>query len=268
MKHLMTSVLMVYMTLHLAHAQNTTDKRTKATENLKAALGKYPVTDWVAIKQAVTDGADVNIRVYGAGTPLLVACQYNKAEIAMMMIKSGAKINVASGEDQTPLHYAVGNDANFELVQMLIANGADIHTTGYEGATPLYEAAEAGNLRAVKLLIEKGADVNAKNAEGKRPLHMAVTWHPDPKLPYATIVKLLVEKGADVNAKDKDGITALHLASEGGYTELATLLIDKGADVNAISEERGTPLDCAKTDEMKKLLTGKGGRESLGEDGY
>lgn len=49
-----------------------------------------------------------------------------------------------------------------------------------------------------------------------------------------------------------------------GCVNTAKLLIENGADINARNNDGYTPYDRATNDEMKKLLKGAGGRQTLG----
>ena len=73
---------------------------------------------------------------------------------------------------------------------------------------------------------------------------------------HKEVVELLLAKGAEINARDTIiRWTPLHwaVAMRGGK-EVAESLLAKGADVNAQDNNGKTPLDLAKTDEMKALL--------------
>lgn len=78
------------------------------------------------------------------GTPLLIACLYNNAEIAKYCIENGADVNVKDSNKSTPLHYAC----------------------------------EKGNFDIIKLLVEKGANINLQNKYSKSPLAKAIAKNP------------------------------------------------------------------------------------------
>jgi ankyrin repeat protein len=266
LKKLLVLTLLLILGFSRIEAQKSGEKHSAATQKMIDALSPNPVTDWLAVRQSILDGADVNVVFKGGyATPLTVVCQYDQSEIEKMLINKGANVNIAGPDGQTPLHYAVESNY-YEIVVLLIAKGAEIDAPGYKNATPLYYAAEAGNLKAVKLLIAKGANVNAQDDDGQRPLHKAASWHSVSKNPFAEVVRVLIENGAEVNAKDHELTTPLHIAAKEGYTDIAMLLIEKGADVNAVSKDDETPLDLAKTDKIKNLLSSHGARNGNHDD--
>lgn len=130
--------------------------RAKIAEmlNVKLASESQVVTDdiWTAaftgnteaLKQALTDGAEVNARNLQSGaTPLITA--------------------------------AVAGHT--KAVATLLEHGADINARGQDGGTALHAAAFFGHTETVKLLLEKGADTNIRSNDGATPLDTTkVDW--------------------------------------------------------------------------------------------
>ncbi|GMT06228.1 hypothetical protein PENTCL1PPCAC_28402, partial [Pristionchus entomophagus] len=83
---------------------------------------------------------------------------------------------------------------------------------------------------------------------GRSPLHHLADYG------HTQMVKYVLSIGANVNAVDKHGLTPLTCAVFENHPEIVCVLISHGADVTVKSPD-GTPLvDCAESDEMKKLL--------------
>ncbi len=150
-------------------------------------------------------------------------------------------------------------------VAELIKKGADVNAkikapSYMEGWTPLHFAAQKGDIEIIRLLLSKKADVNAlsKGLVSFRPLHgTAYAGH------YRAS-RLLLLKGASIDGLDGYGRTPLHGVVFNGNMKIAKLLIKTGADINAqvtLGEWKGkTPLDLAKSKEMKKLIRMAGGK--------
>lgn len=192
-----------------------------------------------------TSSIDVNKTSYGYSL-LQIAFNKNGMEIAEMLVKNGADVNV-------PLLWAIENHK--EKVNFLINNGANVNlkkehkgisifsSTDEEKTlekeneyTPLILAIEKGYYEIVELLIENGADVNLASFWGRLPLHSAL------EKGNTEISELLIAKGADINARDRFGNTTLINASESGLISIVELLIAKGADIHAIADNGNTPL--------------------------
>ena len=59
-----------------------------------------------AIKKAIADGADVNVKAVGGGTLLFIAAHEGHREVAELLIAEGADVNETNGSGETPLDYA------------------------------------------------------------------------------------------------------------------------------------------------------------------
>ena len=59
-----------------------------------------------AIKKAIADGADVNVKAVGGGTILFIAAHEGHREVAELLIAEGADVNETNGSGETPLDYA------------------------------------------------------------------------------------------------------------------------------------------------------------------
>ena len=65
-----------------------------------------------AIKKAIADGADVNVKAVGGGTILFIAAHEGHREVAELLIAEGADVNETNDSGQTPLDYTKGETAN------------------------------------------------------------------------------------------------------------------------------------------------------------
>ena len=58
-----------------------------------------------AIKKAIADGADVNVKAVGGGTILFIAAHEGHREVAELLIAEGADVNETTGSGETPLNW-------------------------------------------------------------------------------------------------------------------------------------------------------------------
>ena len=79
---------------------------------------------------------EIGSRKYGYGSPLHLAVRVGHLDIAKLLLKRGAQVDVLDPDDLTPLHNAAWN-GNLEMTQLLLEAGADIEASTYDGDTPL-----------------------------------------------------------------------------------------------------------------------------------
>jgi hypothetical protein len=140
----------------------------------------------------------------------------------------------------TPLHVATQSGRD-DLAEPLIAAGADVEARNNLEDRPLHVSATYGRPTVAKLLLARGADVSAYNWEGKTPLHSAACGlGGQSKLEgRIEVAKLLLAAGANVNARHRrDGFTPLRCATsyESRNTAMADLLFAHGADPRGAEE--------------------------------
>ncbi|KAK7489800.1 hypothetical protein BaRGS_00018982 [Batillaria attramentaria] len=228
--------------------------------------------DQNTVKVLVCTSVSVQDKVNTSGsTPLHVACETGKTDVAILLISLDADVNVKDNYGYTPLHFACNGD-NTQTALLLIQHHADVNVKDNGGHTPLHRACDVGNTQTALLLIQHHADVNVKNNDGHTPLHYACLFgntqtavlliqhdadvnlknnHGDTPLHYdcffdnTQTALLLIQHHADLNVKNNDWCTPLHYACLFGNTQTALLLIQHHADVNARTKTGDTPLDVA-----------------------
>jgi cytohesin len=182
----------------------------------------------------ISMGADVDAKDASGNTVVKTVvyggCNAERIKTLQLLIKSGAKPDLADREGSTPLDHAVfyKDAAAIRILQAAGAKPSDatLATAVHKGdvetlrmLAPKFDAANAAggrflhvavgmgcdnNAEMVKYLLAAGADPNVADEKGRRPLHDAAQYcHPD-------AVKLLLDAKADFRATDHDGRTALH----------------------------------------------------------
>jgi truncated hemoglobin YjbI len=153
---------------------------------------------------------------------------------------------------RTLLH-AASAQGSLAMVQLLLRQGADANAKDGGGHSPLYSLANEyrgqGGGAVVRVLVDSGAKVNADDgAKQCNALHMCA------RRGSAEIAEALLDCGANVDARDSLGDTPLRRAVNCDRVQVAALLIARGADLHSIGNKRLTPLQAARTAEMRQLL--------------
>jgi hypothetical protein len=139
-----------------------------------------------------------------------------EAELAAVLIRSGADPDAKEAEGHTPLYRASTGDT----ARVLLAAGAAVDvTSGPTRGTPLHQAARRGDVQVAQALLDHGATIDARDAKQQTPLRRAVNCR------QVQIVRLLVRHGADPHVPDRRGVTPLDVART---AEMKQALADAG----------------------------------------
>lgn len=172
----------------------------------------------------------------GPSLSLINAIESNNKSAVEDAIRCGADVNATVGESRnTPLHLSIRNK-NEDIAALLLKNKASVNVYNKLGRTPLHEACRVGNLRLVKQLTSQEALISACDHEHWTPLHYAAEkGHKD-------VVECLLAERADINVANMDENTPLHIAAMFGHEHIAELLIDKGADAVCFNSDEKSPV--------------------------
>ena len=190
-------------------------------------------------------------------------------EAAELLVKRGARTNVADRFGNTPLHMAARTGFT-RAMDFLLRRGAKPSPKNRYGETPLHLAAVTG-CEGVKRLLESKADPRARNRFGETALHYAVKGPMDgavaqyfeclkngdeddcyvdaePQESWDELEDYSCFNRVPVDARSKDGRTALHLAVMLGRVNAAAYLLGRGASTKTKDKRGLTPLHYAALD--------------------
>ncbi len=179
--------------------------------------------DVAGVKNALENGANVNMQDKNKRSLLLLATLGQQVEMAKLLAEKGADVNLQDEIHDSPFLYA-GASGQTELVKLFLAKGARFDVFNRYNGTALIPACERGHVETVKVLVNtKGFPVNHVNRLGWTGLMEAIVLGDGTKR-YQEIVQLLKDGGADLSIPDRDGITALQHARKRGFAEIAEIL--------------------------------------------
>ena len=195
----------------------------------------------------------------------LFTCAANDDVFTMTkLINSGADVNKANGNNETPLHIACLH-GSLKTAKCLIASGADpnVKTNLFE-ESPLHFAVQQGNEELCILLFDAGADPNIQNRDSEGPVFTAVRWS------NASIIPLLAKRGSNLNDVNNLGQTPLAIATSFNSRSLVKALLDCGVtqEVSGVSKETLKPLTedpfprNNSIEQMTKPMTANSGRRN------
>jgi tetratricopeptide (TPR) repeat protein len=164
------------------------------------------------------------------GTALIYAAnaKANRQELAKLLIAKRANVNFVDKEDQITAIFWATHRNNFDMVKLLVKSGARLNLAD-AGGTPLVNYALSWNQASGKpapallgYLLQHGADPTISNKYGSTVLDNAVSWND------VEAVRLLVNKyHAEVNTYIPGKRSSL---LEGAKSEVTEILLKAGAN--------------------------------------
>lgn len=115
--------------------------------------------DSASARELIAEGADVDARLLGDGTPLIEAARVGRQDLVSMLLAAGADPNLPLQREGNPLIVAAAH-GHLDVVRRLVEAGAEVDAFVINDETPLINAARRGRLEVVAYLIDQGADVN------------------------------------------------------------------------------------------------------------
>ena len=105
------------------------------------------------ISQLLARGADINYKDKNGNSALSLALDWSEDELAISLIESGADLSLNAFDEQSPLEYAIYNDANMTIVSSMLKNGASL-AFKIDGMTPIEYSKKYENIALEKIITE------------------------------------------------------------------------------------------------------------------
>jgi len=199
------------------------------------------------VLRLIQQSIEVNVAEGDGTTALHWAAHRDDLEIADLLLRAEAEVDVKNDLGVTPLWLACTNTGN-TMVKKLLAAGADPNSALWTGESVLMNCARTGAADAVAALIDKGAQIDAKeNKKGQTALMWAAAEG------HSVVTRILAENGADIRMTSNGGFTPLMFAARSGNPETARVLLDAGADPNEATKKYGNTLVLAAASRHEQL---------------
>ena len=128
----------------------------------------------------ISHGAKVNHQdIYGDSILLSAAYSYKGFELIAKLLKNGGNPHILGYGKNSILHLIASNDSNakdfVKIIELPEMGQIDVNFQNNLGDTPLHDAVEqSGNVEVVRTLLKMGAEKNIKNNEGFTPYELAL----------------------------------------------------------------------------------------------
>ncbi|KAK2175091.1 hypothetical protein NP493_753g01042 [Ridgeia piscesae] len=293
----------------LTRDQHVSSTKDTVMEQLASALQPFPTEPVQLVQEAANGNTDVvkvtltrhpeqvDQRSRGK-TALQVACHQGHLDIVRNLLASGANVNLADDDGDTPLHYSVfGNQP--EVSGLLLSHGAMVDALNKVLCSSLHVAVSKQHPRCVDILLRHRCNANIQDSYGDTAMHDAVSKenreivamicaypHTDLSLKnkkgfnvlhyaalkgnHLAIAEILRQAGQLVDMKKDDGFAAIHLAALNGHYDVTDTLMGK-ADQEVMNNHHQTALLLAAsqghTELIELLVTNEADVNARDEDG-
>lgn len=185
------------------------------------------------------------------------AAKKNKVDVIREMILKKFDIETKNKNGETALIVAVAS-GSFECSVLLLESGADLNVGDKNGWTPAKYACFRGYLNILEILVKKDPNIIFQNLPLTSNNLLLFSSQMKNSL---NIVRFLVESGTNVDSRDEFGNSAFILTMLSGNTEIGKYLLSAGANVDLSNKNNSNAfiLSCWKGDvETTKFLLKNG----------
>jgi len=196
-------------------------------------LGKHQ-----AVLILIESGAEIDLKDNDGCTALIHAARERKPECCKVLIEKGATLDTKDANLWTPFLWAcyIGSQ---EVSELLLDAGSEVNVRGMHHCTGLVWAAGKDQVGLIKLLLHHGAKVETGDKYGTTPLIWAC------RKGNVEIVDALLTAGAQVDSTGMYSWTPLLVSVRGNFPQIVSLLLQHGPNVNAVDQEGLTALAIA-----------------------
>lgn len=186
--------------------------------------------DIVKIKELIeADSLNATNKNARGFSPIHFATNFNKLEIAKLLIKNGGDPFVVGPAKRQPIHWAAAGGET-EIIKWLFSIGADLNSKDETNKTPLYLAVTQRRNESVDFLLSQNVDIQIEGKDGFGLLYFSILGK------LSGVIEKFIETDFNFKQFTEDGSNLLLPAALNGDANLITALIDRGLDVNLLND--------------------------------
>lgn len=211
-------------------------------------------------KVYIARGLDINESDQEGVTPLHLAAAGGRVRAVKILLRNGARANLATNKGLTPWQvayhyykYELEPISWYEVIKELFAQGEDANMADNDESKPLHCVARDGHVELVEILLNAESEAGVrKKISGENGAELLGTLV---EAGHHEIIRLLLARGVDANVLCDANMTLLHTAAMLGLVDVANVLLDAGANEKAANTFGMTPLHMAAIKDCHEIVT-------------
>ncbi len=182
---------------------------------------------------------------------LNIIVKKNELSVFNYLIKSFPKLlRERDREGNYALHWAAGSSNEKMFLTTLKSFNNIVNLKNSQGWTAVHWAVKNNNTKVLEVISRiRRANFEAKSVKGNTPLHIAVM---DNRTEH---VKILLKRGVYLNVQNSSGNTPLHIIAQNDFILLGKVFMALKARKNIRNKKKQLPIDLARSEAMKKILS-------------
>lgn len=185
---------------------------------------------------------DINVKDNLGNTPLIDTIIYNKLGYFKRLVREKADLNICNNKLESPIMIALNKNRN-EMAQILFDENVDLSKSDVNDENIYFSLVKSHNLDMLKKNLKSDSKyLYSKNFTKRTLLHQAVM------ISDYDIASYLLDLGILSNVADNFGETPIYFAIRNNDKEMVSLLMNKGALLGMVNSFFETPFDISKAD--------------------